>query len=229
MRADIKYQVAIIDHEMGNMYSVDHACKYAGLNSIITKDKDIIMNSDAAILPGVGAFGNCMNNLNRLDLISPINDFVTTGKPFLGICLGLQLLFTESEEFGYTKGLNLVEGSVVKFSKETADGKTLKVPQTGWNHIYESANENHWDDSVLKNTSSREFMYFVHSYYVKPTHKKDILTLTSYEGIEYCSGIKKNNITAFQFHPEKSGTEGIKIYHNWISEIKNYKEEFIKV
>ncbi len=220
-----KYQVAIIDYEMGNMFSVDHACKFVGLNSIITKDKDVILNSDAAILPGVGAFGNCMDNLNRLDLISPIKDFVSSGKPFLGICLGLQLLFTESEEFGYSKGLNLVEGNVVKFPNTTSDGKILKVPQIGWNHIYEPKNENHWSDSILKDTTSKEFMYFVHSYYIKPADEKDILTMTNYEGIEYCSGVKKNNITAFQFHPEKSGIEGIKIYRNWSSEIQKNKEK----
>lgn len=224
MSEDKKYQVAIIDYEMGNMFSVDHACKHVGLNSIITEDRNVIMNADAAILPGVGAFGNCMENLNKLDLISPIKDFVASGKPFLGICLGLQLLFTESEEFGHSKGLNLVEGNVVKFPATDSNGKLLKVPQIGWNHIYEPKKENPWSNSILKDTSSKEFMYFVHSYYVKPSDEKNILTLTNYEGIEYCSGIKKNNITAFQFHPEKSGTEGIKIYRNWSSEIKNYKE-----
>lgn len=224
MSEEKKYTVAIIDYEMGNMFSVDHACKYVGLDSIITEDKDVIMNADAAILPGVGAFGNCMANLNKLDLISPIKDFVAAGKPFLGICLGLQLLFTESEEFGFSKGLDLVQGKVVKFPAENSNGKKLKVPQVGWNHIYENGNGNHWSNSILKDTSSKEFMYFVHSYYVKPDDKNDILTLTNYEGIEYCSGVKKNNITAFQFHPEKSGIEGIKIYKNWLTEIKNFKE-----
>ncbi len=220
MSSEKKYQVAIIDYEMGNMFSVDHSCKFVGLNSIITRDKDVIMNSDAVILPGVGAYGKCMGNLNKLDLISPIKDFVATGKPFLGICLGLQLLFTESEEFGYSKGLDLVEGKVVKFPDNTSSGKLLKVPQIGWNHIYEIKNENHWSNSILKNTSSEEYMYFTHSYYVKPSNEKDILTMTNYEGIEYCSGIKKANITALQFHPEKSGAEGVKIYKNWSSEIK---------
>ncbi|MBS1514721.1 MAG: imidazole glycerol phosphate synthase subunit HisH [Bacteroidetes bacterium] len=225
MNEEKKYQVAIIDYEMGNMFSVDHACKYVGLNSIITEDKDVIMNSDAAILPGVGAFGNCMANLNKLDLVSPIKDFVASGKPFLGICLGLQLLFTESEEFGLSRGLDLIQGKVVRFPSENTVGKKLKVPQVGWNHIYENKqNENHWGNSILKDTTSKEFMYFVHSYYVKPDNDNDILTLTNYEGIEYCSGVKKNNITAFQFHPEKSGHEGIKIYKNWVTEIKNFKE-----
>jgi len=223
---DTKIKVAIIDYEMGNMFSVDHACKYVGLDSVITKDKDVIMNSDAAILPGVGAFGNCMDNLKKLDLISPIHDFVATGKPFLGICLGLQLLFTESEEFGVSKGLDLVKGNVVKFPNKTTEGKLIKVPQIGWNHIHNpsDSNDNRWSRSILKDTTPKEFMYFVHSYYVKPDNDEDILTMTNYEGIEYCSGVMKNNITAFQFHPEKSGNEGIKIYQNWSSEIKKHKE-----
>jgi glutamine amidotransferase len=221
MNEEKKFQVAIIDYEMGNMFSVAHACKYAGLNSIITKNKNVIMNSDAVILPGVGAFGNCMKNLNKFDLVSPIKDFIETGKPFLGICLGLQLLFTESEEFGNSKGLNLIEGNVVKFPNVTSEGISLKVPHIGWNNIYEYGNQNNWSNSILKDTSPKEFMYFIHSYYVKPSNEKDILTMTNYEGFEYCSGIKKNNITAFQFHPEKSGSEGIRIYRNWSDEIKN--------
>lgn len=206
---------------MGNLFSVDQACKYAGLESVITNDKNVILNSDGVILPGVGAFASCMNNLNKLDLILPLKDYISTGKPFLGICLGMQLLFTESEEFGTHKGMNVFEGNVRKFPEFTTREKKLKVPCIGWNNIYEK--EESWKRTILNDIHTNECMYFVHSYYVNPVNEKDILSLTNYEGVEFCSGIRKDNITAFQFHPEKSGEEGLKIYKNWHFEISKSK------
>ncbi len=218
---DSKPKVAIIDYEMGNMFSVEHACRYVGLDAVITSDHETIMNADAAILPGVGAFSECMSNLKKFGLDTAIKDFIETEKPFMGICLGLQLLFTESEEFGISSGLDVIKGTVKKFPTLNGDGKKLKVPQIGWNHIYKNPESSGWDDSVLNGLTEKEFMYFVHSYYVVPENSSETLTLTNYCGIEYCSGIQRNNLIAFQFHPEKSGKEGIKIYENWASKIKN--------
>lgn len=215
-----KPKIAIIDYEMGNMFSVEHACKYVGLDPVITSDPKIIMSSDAAILPGVGAFGECMYNLHKLGLESVISDFIQTGKQFMGICLGLQLLFSESEEFGSSKGLNIIQGEVKKFPSKNLNGEKIKIPQIGWNHIYKNPGNINWDDSVLNGITEKEFMYFVHSYFVTPENNSDTLTLTNYCEIEYCSGIHRNNLTAFQFHPEKSGKEGIKIYENWAAKIK---------
>ena len=202
-------KVSIVDFEGGNLFSVIQACKSIGLNATITNDYNEILISDGLILPGVGSYPHAMKVLKKKDLVSPIKDFISSGKPFMGICLGFQLLFTESEEFENCKGLNLIEGSVRKFSFKD---KLVKVPQIGWNKIYKSKD---WKNTPFKNLKHDEYMYFVHSYYVKPLMKENILSLTKYEDFEYCSSIKKNNILATQFHPEKSGIEGIKIYKEW--------------
>ena len=219
-------KVAIIDYEMGNLFSVQHACEYVGLVPTVTKDPKEIMNSDAAILPGVGAFAAAMNNLQRLDLISCIHDFISTGKPFMGVCLGLQLLFTESEEFGASKGLGIIDGQVLKFPYKNLSGKDVRVPQIGWNKIYSGSgadSKDKWNKSPLRGVMNDEFMYFVHSFYTKPSSKETELSLTNYEGIEYCSSVIHKNIFASQFHPEKSALKGIKIYKNWAEDIKKHK------
>lgn len=209
-------QVAIIDYEMGNMFSVKHACEYLGLNTVLTSDKSVIMASDAIILPGVGSFGDAMDNLKRLDLIPPIKDFVAAGRPFMGICLGLQLLFSESEEFGVNKGLGIIEGSVVRFPANNQKGRAIKVPHIGWNQIFRpGGTEVYWDSSPLKNLKNGEFMYFVHSYYAKPASNQVVLSSTAYEDTQFCSSLLWENVFACQFHPEKSAAEGLKIYKNW--------------
>ena len=227
MPAKRKNNVAIIDFMLGNLFSVKNACEFVGLNPTITSDKDEILNSDAAILPGVGAFGDAMNNLNQLDLIPTIKQFVATGKPFMGICLGFQLLFSESEEFGSFSGLDIIEGKVKKFHNINDDGVKIPVPQIGWNHIHRSKyfDDNKWDKSPLYNIPDKEFMYFVHSYYVIPKDKNIILTTTNYEGLEYCSSVFIDNIFACQFHPEKSAKAGIQIYKNWSNMVKRYSLE----
>lgn len=201
--------IAIIDYGMGNLFSVAHACKTVGLNAIITADKKQIMSADALIFPGMGAFGDAMDNLKQLDLIHPIKDFVQSGKPFMGLCLGMQLLLTESEEFGTHKGLDIIEGSVKRFQT-----KEEKVPQIGWNHIQQPITRS-WDETPFSSVKNNEFMYFVHSYYITPTDEHVVLSYTSYAGTLYCSSVLKNNIFATQFHPEKSASEGLKIYRDW--------------
>lgn len=204
--------VVIVDYQLGNLFSVKHACMRVGLNPIVTFDKKIVLNAKAIILPGVGAFGDAMKNLEKLDLISPLRDKVQMGIPLFGVCLGLQLLFEESEEFGTYKGLGFIHGTVKRFSNKINERK-IKVPNIGWYPIYNN-NFEKWNDTPLNGLKQNSFMYFVHSYFVKPENKNDILTLTNYEGLEYCSSIKKDNICAFQFHPEKSGTDGLIIYNN---------------
>lgn len=218
MIANRKASVAIIDYELGNMFSVKRACDTIGINATITNDKHVLMNSDAAILPGVGAFGVAMDNLRRLDLIEPIKDFIQSKKQFLGICLGLQLLFSESEEFGAHGGLHIIEGTVKKFEKK---GQRIKVPQIGWNYIRKGSDtvDAIWNDSPLHNVDFNQRMYFVHSYFVVPLDPKLPLTMTGYEGIDYCSSVFFENVFAAQFHPEKSSDEGLKIYRNWASKI----------
>jgi len=211
----VKKRIAIIDYQLGNLFSVRQACLYLGADAFITTSKQELLEADYAILPGVGAFGDAMSNLQKLDLVSPIKDFIAAGKPFMGVCLGLQLLFTESEEFGSNRGLNLIEGGIKKFSPHDATGHILKVPQIEWNKIYETPG-NAWKQSPLSSCSGGDYMYFVHSYFVHPETQQYVLSTTEYGGYTYCSSIIKNNIFACQFHPEKSGLHGVDIYRNWL-------------
>lgn len=204
--------VVIIDYGLGNLFSVKQACNTVGLNVKISNTKEEILNADALILPGVGAFIEAMNNLEKLDLTNAIKDIVSKGKPFFGICLGMQLIFSKSEEFGSGNGLNLLPGLIKKFPSNYG-GKILKVPQIAWNKIY--AEKQNWKETPLFNISENEYMYFVHSYYVEAENNEVVLTKTNYEGLEYCSSILKKNIFATQFHPEKSSEKGIIIYKNW--------------
>jgi len=214
--------IVIVDYEAGNLFSVQHACKTVGLDPIITNNPEEVINADAIVLPGVGAFGDAMNNLRRLDLIQPLREFVLCGKPFLGICLGMQLLFSESEEFGSNKGLNFIEGTVKKFPPINKNAELIKVPQIGWNQIFsKSTRGKSWHGTPLEPIISGEFMYFIHSYYANPFNERQILSITNYGGVEYCSAVIKDNIFATQFHPEKSAQEGIKIYQYWATSLTN--------
>jgi glutamine amidotransferase len=208
----MKKKVIIIDYNLGNLFSVKQACDSVGIDAKISSSKSEIEEADAIILPGVGAFIEAMQNLEILGLIDPIKKAVSKGVPFFGVCLGLQLIFTRSEEFGSGEGLNLIPGVIKKFPA-TFEDKKIKVPQIAWNTI--STADQPWAASPLFDVEDDEFMYFVHSYYVEPANDECILTRTNYEGLDYCSGILKDNIFAVQFHPEKSAQKGISIYKNW--------------
>lgn len=198
-----------------------------GLTPVITSDKSVLMDASGVILPGVGAFGDAMDNLRRLDLIGPIKDFIGSGKPFMGICLGLQLLMSESEEFGRHEGLDVIRGSVVRFPNTVLEGQKIKVPQVGWNRIHPplQGKGRQWENSPLQGIEADEYMYFVHSFYTVPVDPEVVLAYTTYEGTEYASSLFKNNVFACQFHPEKSAIEGLKIYKNWSLLIRLIHEE----
>ena len=202
--------VAIIDYKMSNLHSVQAACRKVGLKSEITSDHDVILKAKSAILPGVGAFEEAMVHIEKLKLDRCIKDFIETGKPFVGICLGMQLLFTESDEFGHHRGLNIINGHVKRFDFIKESEEKYPVPQIGWNRIIKNSTE--WDNTLLKDNSNGDFMYFVHSYYVIPNNIEVSITNTKYGSIEYCSTIRNGNIFACQYHPEKSGRVGNKIY-----------------
>ena len=202
-------KVSIIDFDGGNLFSVIQACKHVGIEASVTNDFNEIKASDGLILPGVGSFPQAMKILNSKKLVTPIKDFIKSNKPFMGICLGFQLLFSKSSEFENCDGLDIIKGTVNKFN---FNNKKCKVPQIGWNKIYSESN---WLDSPLNKIVNDEYMYFVHSYFVDPLNKNEVLSYTKYEDFEYCSSIRKNNIFATQFHPEKSGLEGLKIYKEW--------------
>ena len=200
--------IAVIDYGMGNLRSVQKALEFVGAKVIVTHDPDLILNADSVVLPGVGAFKDCMANLEELKLIDPIRKFIDGGKPFLGICLGLQVLFEESEEYGPVAGLGILPGKVVKFpggSSETKNGRPIKIPHMGWNQIKVKKNV-----PLFGGVGDAPYFYFVHSYYVVPEDQNMIATVTNY-GIEFVSGVQHKNIYAFQFHPEKSQTLGLSI------------------
>ena len=218
-----KLNVAIVDYGVGNLFSVKHACNSVGMQASITFDKQEILSADAVILPGVGAFGNAIESLEKLDLVYVLKDIATSSKPFVGICLGMHLLMDESEEFGGHQGLGIIKGSVIRLDNPVSiSGKRLKVPHVGWNRIYKKSDSigDLWTHSVLEGLANGEFMYFVHSYYSIPENDEVVFSTTNYQGIEYCSSISRKNVFAFQFHPEKSGVEGLKIYRNWATMIR---------
>ena len=186
------------------------------------------MGADAVILPGVGAFGDAMASLRRLDLVEPLRDVAASRKPLLGICLGLQLLMDESEEFGAHRGMGIVKGDVVKFAAPKESGRTLKVPQVGWNHVSPAQGAScpdPWKNSPLEGLSDGTFMYFVHSFYVRPAVAGLVLSTTRYGDVDFCSSLKTGNIFACQFHPERSGPEGLRIYGTLASSLSLAKEE----
>lgn len=205
-----KSKVVIINYELGNLFSVNQALNNVGLDTIITTDPKHIENASAIVLPGVGAFADAMENLEKMGFIEPIKKFIYSGKPFLGICLGLQLLFSESDEFVVTKGLDIIKGNVRRFDSSKG---SLKVPQISWNQIYPSSNMA-WANTPLQGIGEGEYFYFVHSFYIIPD--EDVaLSYTTYGDTKYVSSILKENIFACQFHPEKSAEEGIQVYKNW--------------
>lgn len=210
----MKKRIAIIDYGLGNLFSVKQACNHLNVEAKITSSVNEIENADALILPGVGAFATAMENLKSSSLVTPLLQFAKTGKPFIGICLGMQLMLTESEEFGKHKGLNLIEGVVKKFPKIDKEGVNNKVPQIQWNRVYK---KNTTVSSLFKNLKEGDFMYFVHSYYCQPKESNIIYAETKYAGINYASILINNNLIGIQFHPEKSAKKGLEIYENIIN------------
>lgn len=211
-----RLKVAIVDFGLGNLFSVHRACERVGLDAEITNSKQQVLAADAVLLPGVGAFGDAMDNLTKADLVGPLRYIHHSGKPLIGICLGQQLLMSESEEFGCHKGLGLIDGTVTRFcDPHGSSGQILKIPQVGWNRIHRPSHagtQDIWADSPLAGQAEGAYMYFVHSYYVQPTDPSVRLSVTRYGDVEFCSSVRVGNTCAFQFHPEKSGTDGLQIY-----------------
>lgn len=204
--------IAVIDYGMGNLRSVEKALNVAGARTKVTSRARDLEKCEKLVFPGVGAFGEAMRELKRLNLTGPIKNAIAEGKLFLGLCLGLQLLFEKSDEAPGVKGLCVLNGEVKKFSFTQY---ALKVPHMGWNSINLTPKTNDLRPKVLNGVPNGSYMYFVHSYYVKPKNLGVILTTTDY-GIKFVSGICKDNIYGFQFHPEKSQETGLKILRNFV-------------
>ena len=197
--------IAIVDYGMGNLRSVQKGLERVGFDAVVTRDVGQMQAARGVVLPGVGAFNACMDNLGKFGLIDSIREIVRQKKPFLGICLGFQLLFSESEEFGKQKGLDLFPGNVVGFRAD----ENLKVPHMGWNRI-----EKKKDSPFLEGISSGDYVYFVHSFYVVPDDTSLIATTTDY-GSSFVSSIVTERLFACQFHPEKSQELGLRILANF--------------
>ncbi|NLY44158.1 MAG: imidazole glycerol phosphate synthase subunit HisH [Clostridiaceae bacterium] len=201
--------IAIIDYGVGNLRSVEKAFHFIGYDAAVTSDKEFILNADAVVLPGVGAFADAMDRLKAMEMDKLIYRLVEEKKPLLGICLGLQLLFDCSEEGDSPRGLGILKGSV----RRIPDKLRLKVPHMGWNKL-----DIKRDDVLLKDLPENPYVYFVHSYYLKAEEKEDVAA-TAYYGIDIDVVVSKGNIFATQFHPEKSGDIGLKILDNFAKHI----------
>ena len=202
--------IAVIDYGMGNLRSVQKALERVGGRAKIVSSARGLSRADKLVLPGVCAFGDAMKELRKLGLVEPIKKAIQDGKIFLGLCLGLQLLFDESEESRGVKGLGILKGKVRRFK-----ARGLKVPHMGWNNIAQSAKRKAENSEILNGVKDGAFMYFVHSYYAEPKDKAVILTTTDY-GTNFTSGIWRDNIYAFQFHPEKSQKTGLNLLSNFV-------------
>lgn len=198
--------IAVIDYDAGNLKSVEKALAALGEQPVISRDKETILSADKVILPGVGSFGDAMGKLEQYGLVDVIHKVVDQGTPFLGICLGLQLLFERSGESGGVKGLGLLPGEIVRFE----DMPGLKVPHMGWNSLNVRPGA-----KLFKGLDSGAYVYFVHSYYLKAERECDVAAYSEY-GVPFHAAVERDNIFACQFHPEKSGATGLKILKNFI-------------
>ena len=197
--------IAIIDYGMGNLRSVTNALEKLGADAVVTRDKKVIKESRAIILPGVGAFGKCIENLEKLELLGFIKETIEEGKQYLGICLGMQVLFESSEEAPGMAGMGILKGTVPRFTGN------IKIPHMGWNNIKIVKKT-----EILSGIENSEYFYFVHSYYCSPEDKGIVATTTPY-GEEFASSVQKDNVFACQFHPEKSQRVGLKLLQNFVN------------
>ncbi|GLI38426.1 imidazole glycerol phosphate synthase subunit HisH [Geobacter hydrogenophilus] len=202
--------IAIIDYGMGNLRSVQKGFEKVGFEAVVTADPKVVLEAEKVVLPGVGAFRDCMRNLEQGGFVEPILKVIRDGRPFLGICVGMQLLFTDSVEFGLYQGLNVIPGHVLRFPEGMREGgEELKVPHMGWNQLSIKRRP-----PAFAEVEDGANVYFVHSFYAKPDDE-GVVAATSGYGIEFCAALWKDNIVATQFHPEKSQAVGLSILKNF--------------
>ena len=206
-------KITIIDYGCGNILNLVRAIKFLGYEADTTNNKDKIINSSHVILPGVGAFGNAMMQIEKYNLRNTILEYAKSRKPLLGICLGMQILLTASNEFGVHEGLNLIEGKVIKISNKK--NKEIKIPHMGWNEIYPNNDKKEWKNKILKNFSIGKSFYFVHSFVCITKDKDTTIAVCNYSNISIPAVIAKDNIYGCQFHPEKSADNGLDVLKNF--------------
>ena len=197
--------IAIIDYDAGNIRSVENAFNYIGQETVVTRDKDILLSADKVVLPGVGSFGDAMDKLKKYNLVGTIEEICSKKTPFIGICLGLQLLFKSSDESKGVPGLGILDGEILRIP----DAPGLKIPHIGWNSLEIAP-----DGRLFKDIDNQSYVYFVHSYYLKAQEEAIVKASTEY-GCHIHASVEKDNVFACQFHPEKSGDVGLKILSNF--------------
>jgi len=207
--------ITVLDYGRGNLKSVSRAVEYCGAHCLVTSDPNEVENASHIILPGVGAFGDAMSQLRERGLIGPIQAYCLKNRPFLGICLGMQLMFNESEEFGLHFGLGLIAGRVEKIPETAADGSFHCVPHIGWNTLCEGRAD--WAGTILEGVPMNGSVYFVHSYAAVPESAMHILAYTDYHGRRITAAVRSGRLFGCQFHPEKSGVIGLNIIRNFCS------------
>lgn len=210
-------KVVIIDYGIGNIFSVNQAFKKIGVETLVTSNTQTIEEAHHLVLPGVGAFHKGMKALQDLELNKAIIKTANRGVPLIGICLGMQMLLDESDEFEVTKGLGLISGRVEKFPEVKEKDDYIKIPQVNWHEIIPGTSSISWKNSLLKEHMSEDSLYFVHSFVARPSNEHHILANYNCYGIQIPALIKKDNIIGCQFHPEKSGEAGLKILKNFMS------------
>ena len=208
--------IAVIDYGVGNLFSLLSSLNYVGLDTKLTNNIEEIKNAKGIILPGVGAFRDAIGNLEKYGLKETLINEAKNGKPFLGICLGMQMLFEKSYEYGEYEGLGLINGTVKEIKKYIPENSDLKIPHMGWNSLM--INNRFKNDKILKDVNNNEYVYYVHSYFAK-TDTKNIVTYSEY-GTKIPGIVKNENVYGMQFHPEKSGDTGLKLLKNWGELIK---------
>lgn len=204
--------VSIIDYGMSNLLSITRAFEHVGAKVDIVETPEGILKSDYLVLPGVGAFPDGMAELNKRQLVESIREFVRTGKPLFGVCLGMQMLLSEGHEHQLTPGINLIEGKVLPLPKEMPG---FKVPNINWHSIYPSV-ANKWQNTILNDTMPESCFYFVHSYYAQPSNADNVLALSKFGSLEFAASVINNNVMGTQFHPEKSGVDGLHLLQKFL-------------
>ncbi|HQS58879.1 MAG: imidazole glycerol phosphate synthase subunit HisH [Gallionellales bacterium 35-53-114] len=210
-------EVVVIDYGVGNLLSVQRGLEHCGAKVVLTAEPDQIFAAKRVVLPGVGAFDNAMQALERLNLVKVIQELATRPIPLLGICLGMQLLLEESEEFGITAGLGLIPGRVIPVPTQTLSGEKQKIPHIGWNSLHPSSTSVGWDGTILQDNSPGDAAYFVHSFMAVPSDPSHRIAECRYGGHLISATIGRDQITGCQFHPEKSGEVGLKILRRFIT------------
>lgn len=210
-------EVVVIDYGMGNLLSVQRGLEHCGAKVYVSADPEIILSAQKAILPGVGAFADGMAELQNRGLDAVVQKLASREVPLLGICLGMQMLLDESEEFGLTKGLGLISGRVIPIPATTSNGDPHKIPHIGWNGLNLPSSRESWSGTLLQNIETGDAVYFVHSFMAMPSDIAECLAESYYGGVSVVAAIQRENVYGCQFHPEKSGEVGLNILRNFLA------------